>query len=128
MSETKIEIVRQKKVLCICAGGVVRSVSQAEVLKYSFGQDAIAASHERNSKKTMDMLTKWADIIIVMQPEFATGILKQHQRKIVVNDVGPDVWRNPLDPELRNKCGEFAQELYNKGAFSEKAKKTDPSS
>ena len=117
MDKPMVELVRQKKILCVCAGAVVRSVAQANVLKYSFGQDALAASWERNSRKTLDLLADWADIIIVMQPQYSEGFLKRNQHKVIVNDVGPDVWRNPLDPELDMKCSEFAQDLLDKGAF-----------
>jgi predicted protein tyrosine phosphatase len=88
------------KVLAVCQGGNVRSVSLAFLLKYRYGIDALACSFEKNSPETISMLCSWADSIVVMEPQFSQYIPEMFQNKIQVCNVGPDVWGNPLDPRL----------------------------
>lgn len=87
------------KFLCVCEGGTIRSVSLAWVLRYDHHQDAIAASWLKNSQETLDMLAQWADKIVVMQPHFSSKFTG-FREKILVVDVGPDIWKNPLHPQL----------------------------
>ncbi len=49
------------------------------------------------------MLWAWADRIIVMQPVFKSLIFPQYWGKVVVYDVGPDVWGNCLHLDLIEK-------------------------
>ena len=114
------------KILCICQGGNVRSVACGYVLKYMYGVDAVAASWEKNSPETLDMLCRWADAIFVMQPEFVEKVYEPYRTKVHVIDVGPDVWFNSLHPELIDKVNgllqrypkayraEISQEQYDK--------------
>ena len=88
------------KVLCMCAGAVSRSVGLAYLLKYRYGHDALAVSHEKNTVETIDMLSNWADRIIVVQPHYAKHIPEKYHSKLGVYDVGLDRWVNALHPEL----------------------------
>jgi len=88
------------KFLTMCQGGNSRAVACAFLLKYKYYKDAIACGWERNSKKTIEMMCTWADIIILMQEEFRKYIPVGHQDKIRVIDVGHDRWASPLHPEL----------------------------
>jgi len=103
------------KVLTICSAGTVRSVSMAHVLKARYGIDAIPAGHDLNSQETLDMLSDWADKIIVMQPQYATGLPARNAHKIIVVDVGPDIWGNPLHPGLLRKTTRIARDLVGRG-------------
>ena len=106
------------KVLTICAAGTVRSVAMAHRLKHDYGIDAVPVGHDVNSQATIDMLSDWADRIIVMQPGYASGILQQYAHKIVppaLTDVGGDRWLNPLHPELQSIVRKIALDLYTKG-------------
>lgn len=106
------------KILTICSAGLVRSVSMAHILKQRYGQDAIAAGHDTNSQETLDMLSDWADRIIVMKPEFAKGILKRNAHKIVnpeLTNVGEDVWGNPMHLGLQRLVYSMAAKLHEKG-------------
>jgi hypothetical protein len=88
------------KILTVCEGGNVRSVSLAFVLKNHLGHDAVAASWRFNSEKTLEMLYEWAEKIIVMQPEFLQHIPHLHRMKTTVCDVGQDRFGNAFHGEL----------------------------
>ena len=96
-----------QKVLCVCQGGNSRSVACSFLLKYRYGCDALAASWETNSVETLTMLYEWADIIIVMQAEFEERVYLAYRDKVVVIDVGPDIWFNGLHPDLLKKCDDL---------------------
>jgi predicted protein tyrosine phosphatase len=105
------------KVLTMCSAGTVRSVAMAHKLKQNYGIDAVPVGHDANSQETIDMLSDWADKILVMQPKYASGILKKNAHKVVIADVGPDVWGNPLDPDLQAKVGKIAFDLHQQGVI-----------
>jgi hypothetical protein len=105
----------RKRFLTICEGGAVRSVSLATVLRWDFQQDAIPLSAAKNGSEAVDLLCQWADYIILMQPHFETVVPKKFALKIRVLDVGPDVWRNPMDNELRTIVGEAAEKWRQNG-------------
>jgi predicted protein tyrosine phosphatase len=105
------------KILVICSAGTVRSVGMAHVLKQRWGHDAVPVGHDANSQATVDLLSDWADRIIVMQPSYAKGILKMHLRKIVdpaLTNVGPDRWQNPLHLGLQRIVYKMAMELHQR--------------
>jgi len=98
------------KVLCLCEAGVVRSGAMAWILKYHFDVDAIAASLAKNSSRTLNELADWADHIILMDKTLK-GLYLRHglceitpgrdlASKLILCDVGTDVWKNPFHPEL----------------------------
>lgn len=87
----------------------------AHILKAMYGHDAIAVGHDLNTQKTIDMLADWADRIIVMQPQYAVGLPQRDAHKIIVLDIGPDVWLNPLSTDLQKKLMPIAYELHKKG-------------
>lgn len=88
-----------KKFLCVCEGGNVRSVSMAFALKEQ-GQDALAIGWRFISPGTLNMLCKWADYIIVMQPMFTIHIPPEFQVKVRTYDVGEDNYGNPFHDQL----------------------------
>ena len=92
------------KVLVCCQGGNVRSVTFGFILKYKYNIDAIAASLEKNSNDTLDMLFEWADTIIVVQESMKDFIPKLYHKKLLVLDIGPDRWGQSLHPELLQIC------------------------
>jgi hypothetical protein len=101
--------------LCLCEGGIVRSSALASVLRWEFGQDALAASAEKNAPETIAMLCEWANYVIVMQPRFAGAVPARYAHKVHVLDVGPDVWKNPLHPELLTIVGDAAEKWRDRG-------------
>lgn len=46
-------------------------------------------------------LAEWAERIVVMQPHYASAVPAAAKGKIVIVDVGPDRWGNPLHPEIQ---------------------------
>lgn len=107
-----------KKFLCICDGGNVRSRALAFRLKWDHHQEAIAIGRFNTSPATMDMLCNWADYIVLMQPHMSESVPEKYHSKIVVIDVGPDVWGIELHPQLNQMTQEGANWLVGK-AYSE---------
>jgi hypothetical protein len=101
-----------KKFLCICQGGTVRSSALAWLLKYNGGQDALAASAEKNSAATLRLLWKWADYVVFMSPEILQymppAVLKGKRYAIV--DVGADRYGSPFHPELMGQLAPVVAE------------------
>jgi predicted protein tyrosine phosphatase len=96
------------KFLCICAGGNIRSRAMVHALMDIHHQEALSAGAERNNPETFKMLSAWADRIVVMQPQFAAAVPAEHRKKIVICDVGPDVYGSPWHFILHNKVRTFA--------------------
>jgi hypothetical protein len=94
------------KFLTVCEGGAVRSVALATILRWDYGQHAIPISGRFVDDDTLAMLTEWADLIIVLAPEYADRIPTDFTNKMRVWDIGPDKWRNSMHPELHNLLGE----------------------
>jgi predicted protein tyrosine phosphatase len=102
------------KILTICSAGAVRSVGMAYLLKEMYGHDAIPVGHDLNSQQTIDMLADWADLIIVMQPQYAAGLPMRDAHKIIKIDIGPDIWGNSLHPDLLAKLKQIAYGLHQR--------------
>lgn len=88
--------------LCVCQGGNCRSVSLAYVLKYDFGQDALACGWEGNRPETVEFLcSAWEPrYIILLQQEFLKYVPERFHAKVRVVDVGPDRFGHAFNPEL----------------------------
>jgi predicted protein tyrosine phosphatase len=93
------------KFLCVCQGGRVRSGAMAWALK-DVGQDSLAAGWEATSSETLKMLCEWADGIVLMQEEFIAKLEAKigkgcfDPRKLLIVDVGPDVFGTPTHDAL----------------------------
>jgi len=84
------------KVLCICDGGNIRSVTLAQFIKGLNGRtndpnlvikyEAIAIGEKYSTKETMDILRKWADKVIDTRKYFPK-----------------DIWHNSRDTDLVKK-------------------------
>lgn len=88
------------KYLCVCDGGNVRSQALAYVLHDIMGHEAIPVGRWRVSKETMNMMCKWADKIIIMQPHMEESIEKKFKKKLLCIDVGIDRFGVYVHPEL----------------------------
>lgn len=99
------------KFLTLCEGGAVRSVCLASVLRWEFGQDGVPLSGSKSGQDTVDMLSEWADYIVILWPPAAERILTKHAHKIRIFDIGPDVWKNSMHRDLLKimleKCEEW---------------------
>lgn len=67
--------------------------------------DVIAAGAEANSKDTIDFLAAWADWVIISSAEIGPVSCPRllNLPKTIVVDLGPDIWRNAVHPELQDK-------------------------
>lgn len=84
----------------------------AYTLKYNFNQEAVPVSYAKLSQQSLDYFSKWADKIILMQPQFEDKF-KGWKEKLVILDVGPDRWLNPLHSEIQKIVSEIAQKWAN---------------
>ena len=103
----------KRKILCICEGGFTRSVCLAGHLRNRDGtpvHDAIAASWRYNTPETIEMLSAWADLVVVMESYMVEKIPFQHRGKLMVCDVGPDRYGKALHPDLVNKVTLWCRE------------------
>ncbi len=95
------------KVVTVCQGGQVRSVGLKYVLRYTYGHDVLACGWEGNTAETREMLFKWADYIVIMEPHFEQYIPEEHKvksdgsRKLFCYDVGADNYHNAFHPTLQ---------------------------
>jgi hypothetical protein len=72
----------------------------AGTLRYEFGQDALAASLDKNTPETLHLLMTWAERIIVMERSLTELIPESHRIKMVLVNVGHDRWVNPMNDDL----------------------------
>lgn len=89
-----------KKILCVCEQGNNRSVHLAFVLRYK-GYDAIPIGLKTSSKKTQEILFKWADIIVTTEPI--------DNPKAILFNVKDDYPR-PLNKDLLRLINQFIEE------------------
>lgn len=101
------------KILTVCQGGHVRSVALKYLLHYGgYGQhDVIACGWQSNTQETREMLYEWADLIIVMQPEFAQFVPEKFHTKWKPNDIGTSNWKEG-DTVRRLYCFDVGQDRY----------------
>jgi hypothetical protein len=100
------------KNLCVCYYGHCRSVCLAKLLQ-SKGQIACSIGCGKEiSGDAFPMMTAWADRIFVLQAHFRDRVPEVDRHKVVVFDVGPDVWMNPFNSDLRAKLEGMYQEQF----------------
>ena len=91
-------------ILTVCRAGLCRSVSLADILKLHYESvDVLPVGIDFNSETTKNMLYEWADKIVVMEQHYLYKIPEIYHPKVIVCDVGPDVWFNPKHPDLISK-------------------------
>lgn len=70
------------RILCVCRAGIYRSVeTKRELNKRGYG-DVIAVGGLKVSKDTLNMLCKWADIILLAKPEHGENVRPKYKNKI----------------------------------------------
>lgn len=95
----------KKRILCVCNGGNCRSVALAEVLKGTFGCEAVAIGTYWFSPSSQALLGEWADVIAFVEPRDAklpepdltkwkASVLwgGAYNTKRTVLPIGPDIW------------------------------------
>jgi predicted protein tyrosine phosphatase len=92
------------KALCVCQYGQSRSVGLARCLrKLNRGYEAASVGWE-SSPSALPYLCEWAEVIFTVEPSHLQKIPARHRPKVVLLDLGPDIWSNPYHPDLYAKC------------------------
>lgn len=108
-----------KNILTVCSAGLCRSVGLADVLKLHFEPvDVVPVGIDKNSG-VLPLLYEWADHIIVMQEKYGKRIPEEFAHKVVVCEVGPDVYHNSRHPLLIAKVWSWARENADKLGITE---------
>lgn len=68
-----------------------------------YGHDVLVAGLGYNDPETIRMLVDWAEKIVVLQKELLELVPPEALEKVVVADVGPDVWAGAHDKDLVNR-------------------------
>lgn len=94
------------KVAVFCQAGLARSHAVVWALKVNHRDraDAVAAGVEANGPELLRTLVDWADRVIVLEKGLEEGLPEGARKKLVLFDVGPDIWKNPLHPDLWNRA------------------------
>ncbi|MBS3927484.1 MAG: hypothetical protein KGZ65_02565 [Sphingomonadales bacterium] len=98
------------KVLCVCERGNSRSVCMTWLLKDHYGVEALACGITAITADTWRLLYSWADKVILMHAP-----LRRHipggdpELKMVVCDVGADVYWEPPHADLTDQCRSFIE-------------------
>ena len=96
-----------KHILTVCAQGNNRSVMFAVLLRYKYKCDTIPVGVDTFSPETLDMLYKWADVIICVQDTLRVKIPEQYQSKVKLWNVGPDTFPRPYNPMFKILVDQF---------------------
>ena len=104
-----------KKVLCVCAAGLLRAPTAAWVLSnepFNFNTRAVGISKEFALIPIDDALVLWADEIVVMDEEHVENI-REHapEKRIICLDI-PDEY-SYRDPELIELIKNRYQKISN---------------
>ncbi len=104
------------KILTMCAGGNVRSVGLKYLLKYKYGHEALSCGQDANSSETIEMLSNWADYVIVLAGEYIKFVPKSFKGTVLLYDVGSDRFGYAFHPELIQMLEKMIVEhgLFNK--------------
>lgn len=102
---------KRRKILIQCQGGQVRSVAFKFLLTYRYGHEALTCGWESNSPETRRMLYDWADTIIVVEGCYAGKVPEEYQDKMMVLEVGPDVYGNAFHPVLQEKVNQLIRSV-----------------
>ena len=98
------------RVLCVCQKGNSRSVGMAWYLRnqHQPAHDAIAIGMKTANRQTKKMLYRWADLIILLAPQYRRRIPERWDSKVVVCDVGHDTYFRDIHSDLLEQCRAFA--------------------
>lgn len=102
------------KIICLCQKGNSRSVVLSWLLKSQYHHEALAAGMVTTHRRTRKMLYDWADLIILMTPRYRHWIPTEYDSKVLVCDVGTDIWFKGHPQDLVEKCQKFigSQEVF----------------
>ena len=102
------------KYLIVCDGGNVRSAAIATTLKLDHGREAIAIGRLYMSSETMEMLSGWADVIVLTQSHMIESVPEKYHNKALTAEVGVDRWGISIPHELNSIADQAAAWLVEK--------------
>jgi galactitol-specific phosphotransferase system IIB component len=89
------------KILILCDKGINRSHTLASRLKWvGDGHDILTAGIETNDEDTLLMLQRWADVIIITDPDQEMALTHPYMFKCQLWNIGPDKYPRPYNKEL----------------------------
>lgn len=89
------------KIMTMCRQGLVRSVGMTDVLKLHFEPvDVIPLGYAGNTSNTLQMISSWADKIIIMREKYKKYIPEEFHGKVFICDVGHDNYHSAQHPKL----------------------------
>ena len=101
---------RPTKVVTVCGRGNVRSAALAWELKDGHGIPAIPIGCNIAYQGAAQALYQWADCIVAMAQPVVPHIPEDFKGKMLLCDVGEDVYGNPRHEVLLAKCRAFIQQ------------------
>ena len=104
---------KHSRILAVCEKGEDRSVAFATFLKHDKKYDNVLnCGIDTVLPDTFAMLAKWADTIYVVADRTVWMRIPQLFRsKSIFVDVGPDIWRSPSDPRLKQLIRKKVEQL-----------------
>ena len=92
---------KDKRVLCLCSAGLLRSPTTAVVLQREYGYNTRAAgvSVQYALIEMDDVLLTWADEVVAVEPSVAKCIPDEFKDKLTVLNI-PDMFEY-MDPKLQ---------------------------
>ena len=92
-------------ILTVCQRGNVRSATLATVLKDYYGQkDVIPVGYETTSPDVMKHLCDLATVVFITKSGMEAHIPPHFYHKVVLVDIGDDIWGQPMHPEIVRRC------------------------
>lgn len=112
------------KIVTACKHGLVRSVGLADVLKLHFEPvDVIPIGLNSNSKETLEMLGQWCDWFVIMEARYRKRVPPGFEQKIIVCEVGQDVYGNSHHRQLIDKVWQWARRNQTRLGIKEHSKR-----
>lgn len=101
------------RILCVCEEGNNRSVTLAQRLRYH-NHETIAVGINRHSATTIDMLVRWADLVITVDRPVHIYVLQHHQiaKQVELWNIGPDKYPRPFNKELMRICDDLIKKFH----------------
>ena len=95
------------KILTVCERGLHRSTTAQWLLQHEHPDaEIISAGCKTLSAETMQMLYDWADKVVLLDGRYRDAIPAD---KLVLWDVGPDIFEHHLNPDLVRILRNFKQ-------------------
>jgi galactitol-specific phosphotransferase system IIB component len=83
---------KDTKILCACRSGYIRSVETKKQLNKRGYYNVLSVGAYNTSLGTLDMLCKWADVILLAKPRHGKYIDPKYKKKVITEFyIGDDI-------------------------------------